>query len=108
MPRCRPEAGPQEKASVGVPRVAIETGKVFRTAVAAWPRVGSQARSKARDSRSLPEGVPRVESWPTHHQLAPTSGRVRASRGCVSVHSSLLCTVDGYAAVPPVHGHDFI
>src|SRR6059036_1894707 len=66
MPRCRPEAGPQEKASVGVRRVAIDTGKVLRTAVAARPRVGSQARSKARDSRSLPEGVPRFESWPTH------------------------------------------
>src|SRR2546422_5800451 len=66
MPRCRPEAGPQEKASVGVPPVVIETGKVLRTAVSARPRVGSQARSKARDSRSLPEGVPRFESWPTH------------------------------------------
>src|SRR5213080_5545223 len=75
MPRCRPEAGPQEKASVGVPRVAIETGKVLRTAVSARPRVGSQARSKARDSRSLPEGVPRFESWPTHHPFAPNCAR---------------------------------
>src|SRR5437867_9541644 len=108
MPRCRPEAGPQEKASVGVRRVAIETGKVLRTAVAARPRVGSQARSKARDSRSLPEGVPRFESWPTHHLLAPTCGRVRAGRGCVSVHASLLCTVDGWPAGPPVDGNDFI
>src|SRR5437867_8868986 len=84
MPRCRPEAGPQEKASVGVRRVAIDTGKVLRTAVAARPRVGSQARSKARDSRSLPEGVPRFESWPTHHQLAPTCARVHPTRQRVS------------------------
>src|SRR5437667_7105324 len=80
MPRCRPEAGPQEKASVGVRRVAIETRKVLRTAVSARPRVGSQARSKARDSRSLPAGVPRFESWPTHHQLVPSCGRVRFDR----------------------------
>src|SRR6266705_5585259 len=43
-----------------------ENRKVLRAAVSARPRVGSQARSKARDSRSLPEGVPRFESWPTH------------------------------------------
>src|SRR5437867_5654205 len=54
------------------------------------PRVGSQAWSKARDSRSLPEGVPRFESWPTHpHSPAfqrseevrshPSHGRLRAS-----------------------------
>src|SRR5437870_4479960 len=55
---------------------------------------GSQARSKARDSRSLPAGVPRFESWPTHRQLAPTCGRVRADRGCVSVRSFSLFTVD--------------
>src|SRR5438552_16895751 len=39
------------------------------------PRVGSQARAKARDSRSLPEGVPRFESWPTHHPFAPNCAR---------------------------------
>src|SRR2546425_5691072 len=38
------------------------------------PRVGSQARSKARDSRSLPEGVPRFESWPTHPDSPPYRG----------------------------------
>src|SRR5437867_11989431 len=52
------------------------TGKVLRTAGSAGPRVGSQAWSKARDSRSLPEGVPRFESWPTHYQFAPVHGRV--------------------------------
>src|SRR5437867_13264915 len=103
-----PRSRPTGKSLGWCPPVAIETGKVLRTAVAARPRVGSQARSKARDSRSLPEGVPRFESWPTHHLLAPTCGRVRAGRGCVSVHSSLLCTVDGWPAGPPVDGNDFI
>src|SRR3989449_3560445 len=90
MPRCRPEAGPQEKASVGVPRVAIETGKVLRTAVSARPRVGSQARSKARDSRSLPEGVPRFESWPTHR----IHSFLRVSRTDLTQSSGCLARVD--------------
>src|SRR2546428_9303226 len=64
-PLCGPEAGGHAKASVGVSG-SIETGKGLRTAVSARPRVGSQARSKARDSRSLPAGGPRFESWPTH------------------------------------------
>src|SRR6059036_1759393 len=58
----------RKKARMARPH-ATETRKVLRTAVSARPRVGSQARSKARDSRSLPEGVPRFESWPTHRQL---------------------------------------
>src|SRR6266571_4042134 len=45
---------------------SIPTGKVLRGRTSRGSRVGSQARSKARDSRSLPEGVPRFESWPTH------------------------------------------
>src|SRR5713226_4794735 len=90
------------------PWVAFETGKVLRTAVSARPRVGSQARSKARDSRSLPEGVPRFESWPTHHQLAPTCGREMANRGCVSSRASRLLTFDREPAGPPVDGNDFI
>src|SRR2546426_9800602 len=61
----RPRSWPTRK-SLGSYESRIETGKVLRTAVSARPRVGSQARSKARDSRSLPEGVPRFESWPTH------------------------------------------
>src|SRR2546427_1027432 len=90
MPRCRPEAGPQEKASVGVRRVAIDTGKVLRTAVSARPRVGSQARSKARDSRSLPEGVPRFESWPTHR----IHSFLRVSRTDLTQSSGCLARVD--------------
>src|SRR2546428_9956149 len=62
----RPRSGPTGKSLGWCPRSSIETGKVLRTAASARPRVGSQARSKARDSRSLPEGVPRFESWPTH------------------------------------------
>src|SRR3989449_2188252 len=100
MPRCRPEAGPQEKASVGVPRVAIETGKVLRTAVAARPRVGSQARSKARDSRSLPEGVPRFESWPTH-RIRPVP-----RLGCTETHPAPACMTQVETLVAPdlTHG----
>src|SRR5881296_4576858 len=64
----RPRSWPTRK-SLGSYESRIETGKVLRTAVSARPRVGSQARSKARDSRSLPEGVPRFESWPTHRIL---------------------------------------
>src|SRR5213594_5278345 len=61
----RPRSWPTRK-SLGSYESRIETGKVLRTAASARARVGSQARSKARDSRSLPEGVPRFESWPTH------------------------------------------
>src|SRR5205807_5387427 len=47
-------------------RASAEREKVLRPRTSRELRVGSQARSKARDSRSLPEGVPRFESWPTH------------------------------------------
>src|SRR6266581_8025816 len=40
-------------------------------------RVGSQARSTARDSRSFPAGVPRFESWPTHQNSCLVCGRVQ-------------------------------
>src|SRR2546427_9884226 len=43
------------------------------------PRAGSQAWSKARDPTSLPQEVPRLESWPTHPQ-SPDFRRSEAAR----------------------------
>src|SRR5437879_11100831 len=56
------------------------------------PRVGSQAWSKARDSRSLPEGVPRFESWPTHPHspVFQRSEEVRSHRSHTRLRASVL------------------
>src|SRR5213080_770268 len=86
----RPRSWPTRK-SLGSYESRIETGKVLRTADSARARVGSQARSKARDSRTLPEGVPRFESWPTH-RISPGRRGLRRShtrrRGCESQGTS--------------------
>src|SRR5438093_12440352 len=84
-------------------RVAIETGKVLATAASARARVGSQARSKARDSRSLPEGVPRFESWPTHRISIGRRGLRRSHTrrmGCESQGTSPARTAGRLAFLP--------
>src|SRR5207249_5505952 len=86
----RPRSWPTRK-SLGSYESRIETGKDLRVAGSARPRVGSQARSKARDSRSLPEGVPRFESWPTHRISLGRRGLRRSHTcrmGCESQETS--------------------
>src|SRR3990170_4572225 len=77
---------------------AVVRRRYLAGSTARGTRVGSQVRSTARDSRSLPEGVPRFESWPTHRIRPFLWAREKCTHPLRGMHEPSRETTD-----PPPH-----